>query len=164
MKHIKHMMVTSNALSVILWQSCKMTISLLAVSFQHEKWLRFIFNCDCFHFLPLHPNSAFLFLHPFLLTFFSHSNLIHRPCPSRTLIRILILNVIFFHLQDSSPFKQYENCTMGFGTREKAIEILSSPRFQSKTTYPDATKFWGYLSRPLKVPLYTKIFSSLSSL
>lgn len=41
----------------------------------------------------------------------------------------------------------------------------NSPKttFQSKPTNLDAIKLWGYLSRPLKVPLHAKIFSSLSS-
>lgn len=77
MKHIKHMMVTSNAVSVIPWQNCKMPISLLAVSFQHGKWLEFIFNHNSSHFLPLPPNSAFLFLKlfaQFLLPFYLYSD------------------------------------------------------------------------------------------
>lgn len=77
MKHIKHMMVTSNAVFLIPWQNCKMPISLLAVRFQHGKWLEFIFNYNYFNFLPLHPNSAFFFLHLFaqsLLSLYLYSD------------------------------------------------------------------------------------------
>lgn len=77
MKHIKHKMVTSNAVSVIPWKNFKMPISLLAVSFQHGKWLEFIFNYDSSHFLPLHLNSAFLFLSLFpqlLLSLYLYSD------------------------------------------------------------------------------------------